>query len=507
MTARIIQDIVPQKKPTSGSPKPSVVSILKFKEEVKVTTPEIKIEPKIEPKVEAPVIKEEPKVEISKIPPLKEQKIDEPKLEVTSSSELIPKLIPKIEPSNLEHIRRSDSKGPFMPVGLKTSVQKPPFPKKLLFIIALAIIAVAGAILIINKYFSYAHVYVTPKTQAYTLNHESFTATKATNAPLGFEIMIVEGVDKRDATFSEKKDALTKATGTVVIYNAYSTKPQKLLIHTKLVDDEKRIYLTDKAVNVPGYTGAGTKIVPGSVEVGITANGTGPDYNGDPRDFTLVGFAGTAKATKIYARSKTPLSGGQAGVVYMLSPEEKGKASVDASTALYNKLFKKLQAQVPPGYMVYAGSMQFTKKMTDEVFQSPTPVGTVTISGSLSAPIFKESEITEAIVRAAYPNVKADELAEITSPKMQDLVFAYTDAGATISKNTDSIKFNFTGGDTLLWHPLLDVLKGKLAGADKESLNTIFMSDPGIAKARAVFRPPWQKYVPKEIGHIKISLE
>jgi hypothetical protein len=495
MSPRIIQDIVPQKKPGGGSVKPA---------------PILKTIVKEEPKVEPVEPKAEPKIEVSKIPPIKEEPKFEQEVKTESSliPELIPKLVPKIESSKLGSIIRNDNKGPFMPKGLQTSVQKTPrVPKKLFLIIGTAVIAVAGIVLLVNKYFSYVHIYVTPKVQSYSLNNESFTANKSSNSQLGFEIMIVDGEEKREATFSEKKDALTKATGTVVIYNAYSNKPQKLLIHTKLADEDKRIYLTDREVSVPGYTGTGTKIVPGSVEVKITASGTGPAYNGDPRDFVISGFAGTAKATKIYARSKTPLSGGQAGLVYTLSPEEKGKVAVDGGTALYNKLLKKLQAQVPPGYIVYTGSTQFAKKMTDEVFQSPTPEGSVTISGTLSAPIFKISEIQDSIIQEVYPNVKANELKEITAEKMDSLVFAYSDPATTITKSTDTIKFTFTGSDQLLWHPLLDVLESKLAGVNKDSINTIFISDPGILKARAVFRPPWKKNVPKDLSHIKITLE
>lgn len=378
---------------------------------------------------------------------------------------------------------------------------------KLIFIIAIAVLFVLGVVLLINKYFSYVYIDITPKTQAYTLSKESFTTSKEENMPLHFEIMIVDGEDKQDAVFTESKDVSTKAKGEVYIYNEFSTKPQKLLINTKLIDDNQNIYLTDKEVSIPGYKTSGTKIIPGSIAVNVTAALAGEKYNGEPRDFSIVGFKGTTKATKIYARSNGPLTLGRTGQYYMLSAQDKGKVIVDSGTALYNKLVKKLQAQVPPGYIVYTGSMQFSKKISDEVFESKTPEGSVTITGTLSAPIFKIDELNVALIRSTYSDVKDEEVKEIYSQKMKEFMFAYSDTNTLINKSTTNFKFNLTGDDTLLWKPYVDILRNKIIGTNKDSLDTFYLSDPGIAKARAIFRPPWQSKLPEDISHIKISVE
>lgn len=378
---------------------------------------------------------------------------------------------------------------------------------KFILIFITAILFVLGLIFIINKYFSYVHIEITPKTEAYTLTKENFSASKENNAPLHFEIMIVDGEDKQDAVFTESKEASVKAHGEVYLYNEFSTKPQKLLINTKIIDDDKRIYLTDKEVTIPGHKTTSGKIVPGSIPVSITASLPGSAYNGEPRDFSIVGFKGTTKATKIYARSNGEISGGSLGLYYTLSPEDKGKVIVDSGTALYNKLVKKLLAQVPPGYIVYKGSMQFTKKLSDEVFQSKTPDGSITISGTLSAPIFKINEFSESVIRSVYPDVKNDEIIEISSPKINDLVFAYTDSNTVINKSTSSFKFNLSGEDTLLWSPNTEALKNKIVGTSKDSLDSFYLTDPGIAKARAKFTPPWQSKLPTDLNHIKISVK
>lgn len=459
MSPRILQDIVPQKRPEQ--PKVAKVS---------ETVPKI-------PEIiqEVPETKHEPAA----------KKLETPELSFQIRTEVKPER--KNTYPNL--------------------VTKSKSYRSLILIFMSAIVVIVGAIIIVNKYFSYAHVYVSAKNYAYNFDKEEFTARKDDNTPLHFEIMIVDGENSESAVFTDSKDVSTKAIGDVVIYNKFSTTAQKLLINTKLSDDKKHIYTTNKEVTIPGYTTLSGKVVPGSVTVGITAAGAGPEYNGDPRDFSIVGFAGTAKASKIYARSSTPLTGGESGQFYVLSAQTKGEAIANGGIALYNKLMKKFLAQVPPGYMAYPGSMQFTKKLSDDVFQSKTSDGIVTISGTLSAPIFKKSEVLETIIHSAYPEVKDKELAEISSPKMDSLTFEYSDPTTTISKTTDNVKFKFSGEDTLVWHPDIELLKSKLSGAKVDDLNNIFNTDPGIYKATAKFTPPWQNTVPNNLEHIKITVE
>lgn len=457
MSPRIVQDIVPTDRPRRIKPIPAEISDVNNEENVAVQP----------------------------------EKVDEFK-------NLLRRSEPKI---------REVEEDEYEPVGKFKEVKHNSSSKKIFTLIFLVLAILGGAILLVNKYFSYVQIYITPKTMDYTFEKESFTASKEINAPLHFEIMIVDGEDKNEAVFTEMKEISTKAKGKVVFYNKFSSKPQKLSINTRITDDKKQIYYTDKEITIPGFTGSGTKIVPGSVEVDVTASMPGPLYNGSPRDFTIVGYAGTTKSTKIYARSSTPLTGGEVGNFYVLSAEGKGKATVEGSTALYNKLLKKFQAQVPPGYIVYTGGMQYNKTLTDSAFQSKTKEGFVSLQGTLSAPIFKESELREAIIRNVYPEVKDLELSEVNSPNMKNLVFEYVDDTTVISKTINSFKFSLSGTDTLLWSPLIETLKGRLSGVSKENLDEIYTTDPGVSRARAIFRPPWQASVPTDVNHISITLE
>src|SRR3989344_7208355 len=165
-------------------------------------------------------------------------------------------------------------------------------------------------IFLIFNFFASVKVYITPKIEQFSFNSEKFTANRNSTSSLPFEIMIIEGSEEKDVTFSEIKEIATKAKGTVVLYNEYSTTPQKLLINTRLIDDKGLIYMTDKAVSIPGYIKSTSKVVPGSISVTVTAQNTGDKYNSELKDFKVLGFKGNPKYDKVYARAKTTFVGG-----------------------------------------------------------------------------------------------------------------------------------------------------------------------------------------------------
>ncbi len=393
------------------------------------------------------------------------------------------------------------------PIIEKSDFQRPRSSYLKFFLYILAIAIFIGGLYFLSLYFAQVKVYVKAKQQNFVLTDESFSATRSKNAGINFEIMIVEGEEKKDLIFTEQKELASKAKGVVVLYNEFSNKPQKLLINTKLVDSDKRIYLTDKVVSIPGYTTKGTKIIPGSVEVEVTASSIGSAYNGDPRDFSILAFLKTPKEKKIYARSKGPLSGGGSGNVFVPSAEQKGIISSSVSNDLRSKLEKKLIAQIPPEYIAYPGSMQFHLSLNTDDIQSPTQEASVVGKGSMVTVLLKEKDLERAIIKSVYPAVTSTEISQITVPQIKDLTLKLDANILKLDKNTSSLSFTLKGDGHLLWHPNLEVLQKQIVGISKSNLDAVFAQNVGIASARTVFRPPWKKTTPTEISKIKIFQE
>lgn len=429
---------------------------------------------------------------------VKEEVIDEKEIEV---EEEVVKVAPKKRATPLGKIKQEHSE-------YFNDVRKPKkgLGTKTFFAVAGILVLIIG-LYFISLRFGHARIYVTEKKEAFTFTDKPFKAVRAGESALPFEVMIVSDTVEKEITLAESKEADSKATGEAVIYNAFSTQAQKLTIKTRLEDDSKNIYYTDKAVTIPGYTTVKGKVVPGSVSVGITASASGDKYNGEPRDFVLVGFKGTNKATKIYARSKGPITGGSVGHMYMPSSEQKGELSATLVADLKTKLLKDIQAQVPPKYMLFEDSIRFDTTFNPDSILSATEKTKVKVSGSANAIIVNERDLEKNIIRAANTKVGDQEIEEVSIPELRQFAFKIEAETGAINKETTAVTFSATGNGTLSWTPNYTELVSKLIGIEKNAASAIFAQDPGIDKARLVMIPPWQKMLPKKAEYIKIKAE
>ncbi len=380
--------------------------------------------------------------------------------------------------------------------------------KKLFFIIICAFIFIVVGYFVSLK-FGHVKVYITPKEESYTLTDKTFEARRAPEGDVAFEIMIVNNEVQKNFELSESKVVNNKAKGLAVIYNSFSKTPQKLTINTRLEANNKKIYMTDKAITIPGYTVSKTgKIVPGSVEVGVTASATGDSFNTEPTDFVIVGFKGTAKASKMYARSKGAILGGASGEAYIPTPEEKGKISAEMDIEVRSKLEKEVNAQVPAEYVLLPGSLSIQNSFNPDNISSPTKTAQIKASSTAKAIILHKREFEEKVIKTVYENVSTEELAEISSPKLfTDFEFKLSESSDSISKETQVINFTVSGTDNLLWTPNLEKIKNALLGIKKDQVQSVFSKFSSIGRARLVLIPPWQNKMPSNINYIKIKSE
>ncbi len=226
-----------------------------------------------------------------------------------------------------------------------------------------ATICILALLYAVSFVFVRATVTVTPYSEPISINDE-FQAVKDSITSLPFSEMAVDLSDSTSVVSSGSSSEDTKATGKVVLYNAYSTSKQNLLIDTRLEATNGKIYMTDKAVSIPGYTKEGTTIIPGSVEVGVHATESGESFNTGPTDFKFVGFKTSPdKYEKFYARSKSAIEGGSTGLVYTITSDERNTAENELLTKLTERALNQMKAEVPEGYVMFDDA-QLTKTST-----------------------------------------------------------------------------------------------------------------------------------------------
>ncbi len=378
-------------------------------------------------------------------------------------------------------------------------------PRRFIFILFFISVLIAGVYFISNK-FENTKIVIKEKHQSLNLNKEQFDAFTDVKSSINFALMIVPDTESKNIILADSQDVSIKARGEITLYNEYSTKAQNLLINTFLSDKSGKTYQIDKAVTIPGYKTDKSKIIPGQIVVGITSFLAGGAYNGSPEDFYINLFKGTTKAKKIYGKLKSPISGGAEGVVYKPTPQDLGILNAYALSTFKSNLLKKINAQVPPGYILYPDALKFSYNIEDNIL-SQVPNATVKVNGTISSIILKEKDLSSAIIKKLLPDISLKEFNGIQIEDLSKLSFSFSNPDQFISKDLKSITFNITGNNNLIWHQDVEMLKNSLVGVDKSTLLSIFKTDPGISSASVKVFPPWTKYLPSDPSKIHIVIE
>lgn len=362
-----------------------------------------------------------------------------------------------------------------------------------------ALVSVVFCFFALSFLFSKAEVLVNPKTADIVLNENLF-ANKDSNAnDLPFDLVVISGEESKILQASGEKDVSQKATGVVVIYNAFSTSSQPLSVDTRLEGSNGKIYKTQVKTVVPGIGKNGT---PGSVEVKIYGSVAGADYNSAPLDFKIFGFKGTPKYSKIYGRSKGAITGGFVGKAPAISDADKTSTSSGLKTALQSKLLRKATDQIPSGFVLFKNAIFLN---TDDSNISSTynkdNSMTLTRSGTLYGILFNEQKLTRKI---AGNNIDKYDGSEVYISNIKNLTFSLGGKDDISFENVKSISFNLSGPAKIVWK--LDVNKfiADLLGRSKKDFNQILAQYPNVNSAILTVSPVWKMSIPNNSKDIKI---
>ncbi len=367
-----------------------------------------------------------------------------------------------------------------------------------------AIISVCALVAVLSIVFSGTKITVTPKVADFTVS-SSYTASKDSVTNLSFQVMSLKDTNTVSVAKSGTATAPTKSTGTVVLYNAYSTSPQNLLINTRLTRPDGKIYFTDKALTIPGFTTKDTVVTPGSIEVTVTAENSGEAYDSEATDFKILGFKGSAKYDKIYGRSKTALTGGTNELQNTITLAEATTAFEQAKGGLRDKLLEKARAQIPADFILYDDGVFITTDTLAPKVSSKEEQIPVVASGTLTAIFFSKATLTKTIMEE---HLKAPVNAtDILITNLESLEFKIQNKQLIDPLTAKNITFSASGAPHALWQIDETKVKEALSGKPKSEVGTILESFPGILHARVTMRPFWATKLPTDPNEITLIIE
>ncbi|MCL5017547.1 MAG: hypothetical protein M1155_02725 [Patescibacteria group bacterium] len=322
-----------------------------------------------------------------------------------------------------------------------------------------------------------------PDYTTVTIPNQKFTATK--NTTMSFPA-------------TGKKQVSNVATGTITIYNSYSSSPQPLVKNTRFMSPDGKIFLLTKAITVPGAKVSEGKIIPSSIDAAVVAEKAGAEYNIDPvKLFTIPGFQGGPKYNAFYGQSKSAMSGGFVGELAYPTTADISAATKKISDSLQSDLKTSLYAQISGDFKIIDGATSFSiLNQTNDTNVDKDGNFSVFANGQMSIIAFKESDLIDILKQ------KAEAENSDYQVKSYDIQYgvARTDASGRMS-------FPVTFNAILSYKIDADQLKRAVAGNSDIDLRKAIFSLPGLDTANVSLWPFWVKTVPKNINKINVVID
>ena len=365
-------------------------------------------------------------------------------------------------------------------------------------IVVLAVLGTVGASIIFKK----ATVSVTPKSQDVTLPP---LLTAYADAPLGelqFQTVTTTNVGDKTVPASGETNVEKRATGTITIINEYSTATQRLIKNTRFEAPDGKIYRLDQSIVVPGgVKKSGGDLAPGSIDAAVSADSPGDTYNRGIDTYTIAGFKGDPRYTKIYAKGKTPMTGGFVGTQKIVAPADLSAAKSAIENDLASNLSSALNASAPPGYILVPQSTYITYEDLPQT--GDTNAAVISLRGTAVAAMVREADLASAIAKVSGVEGYTGEALRFSDSKKVSMT-----AKATATPGLKSLPIALSGSTTLIWQIDAEAIKKALVGSKTSDLLSILNRfKPGVSDAKASMRPFWESSFPEDPNIIEVTVK
>lgn len=366
-------------------------------------------------------------------------------------------------------------------------------------------VALVGLGITVAVSVSGATITVTLKSVSTDVSFEgtAITATTTVGTFVPYEPRAVNGVETVSLEPEGSKRVERKATGTIIVYNNFSSAPQRLIKNTRFETSNGLTFRIPESIVVPGKSAAGGKTLPGSIETEVFSDRAGAEYNIGLSDFTVPGFKSSAERyAGFYARSKTPMTGGFVGVAPFVSPEKVAAARAMLRKTLEEKLIAAAKEKMPADSILFGGGYAFRTVSEPEQETADKKVS-VTERGTLTAFSFNRDSISSYIARRILPHYDGT---QVVFEKLEDLSFEFLNK-ADFGKSADGrVFFGLRGAGSVVWKLDEERLKRDLVGKQKSETVSVLASYPAVARSQVVIRPFWNDAFPENVKKISVVI-
>ncbi len=321
---------------------------------------------------------------------------------------------------------------------------------------------------------------------------------------LGFDIIAITDTSSISIIADETRPVSFKSTGEIIIYNNFSSEPQRLLANTRFKSASGKIFLLDdNEVIVPGKKGS----TPGSIKVSVFAEKAGKEYNIDITDFSIPGFKEAGLINKyngMYAVSTKSMAGGEIGTESYISNNKKEEAQEKLTQDLSKRLREKLQKEKTDNVIVVTGSEQFIFKETLYTSDDTGSAGILSREGTIVAIVIGKENIGNYIADNYLEKADSQEVKLLSA----NAIKVSLENGDTLDlKDLNFAKIRVYGSPLYSWIVNKEEVKEKISGVLKKEVVDVIDMIPSIDRAHIQIRPFWKQTISKDPKDIIITID
>lgn len=349
-----------------------------------------------------------------------------------------------------------------------------------------------------------ATIAISPKKEIVELNIPIKADISISNIDVGqnkipAQIIKTDKSQTMEFVATGKQTTESRASGEITIYNAFAPPQNQALVKTtRFETSDGKIFRITEGVVVPASKAENGRIIPGSIEAEVVADGTGSEYNIGPSEFTIPGFKGSPKFSAFYAKSASSMIGGSKGDGLVVTAADIEKAESEIEKTLIESAKTELQEKLLQGFefLNEAVSVKIDEKNISLKSGMAAEKFTITAKASAAAFQFSGNDIDSLIAKNIEAKTSGKEII------FKDLSKKYADINTDFSSGILSLSVN--AKQSIIPNIDIENFKKDFFGKDESAIRDIIISNDSIESAQVSFWPFWVRKVPKNADRIKI---
>ncbi len=317
------------------------------------------------------------------------------------------------------------------------------------------------------------------------------------------QVFVVKDSITKRVPATGKQYVSRKATGSLTVYNAYSSQPQNIVANTRFVTPAGVVFRITAPLLIPGAKIENGKIIPSSIEAQVVADkaGTASNVAATPR-LTIPGFLKSPKYDGFYGELKEGATGGFTGETAVPTDKDVAAAKTQSTEFITQSLQQKAKTSVPEGFTVLDGAskVSITRQIVEPVAASDGTVGVVT-DAQLSILGFRNSDVKTLLQDRVTTAVGSDF-------KVDSETLTYGPLSAKTLALSSGRMLVATNYAVALSHVVsIDVIKQKIEGQPDSKLDTLIFEIPGITGGKVTLWPFYVHTVTSNLEKITVEVQ